>query len=81
MAGSIIALLMGFQAAALVPIAPPADRQTDPHPGMVFNPVTGQYVPIVGRAPASGRRDGLPAGTKLRYNRLGRKIGAAPIGH
>jgi hypothetical protein len=80
MTAPIIALLMGFQA-ALVPIAPPANQQTAPHAGMVFNPVTGQYVPIVGGTPANAHRDGLPAGTKLQYNRLGQKIGEAPIGH
>lgn len=81
MAGSIVALLMGFQAAALVPVAPPATQAAAAHPGMVLNPVTGQYVPIVGDTTGSARRDGLPAGTRLQYNRLGQKIGAAPIGH
>lgn len=81
MAGSIIALLMGFQAATLVPVAPPANQQTSPHPGMALDPVTGRYVPIVGWASPKNVPSGTPAGTRLEYNRLGRKIGAAPLGH
>jgi hypothetical protein len=79
MAGSMIALLMSLQAPALIPDAPPvAQPAKAPPPGMAYDPITGTTIPIVGLRP----NPGLPAaGTRLKYNRLGQKIGEAPIRH
>lgn len=78
MAGPIIALLLSIQAPMLVPDAPPAPRAGKVPPGMAYDPITDTYVPVKGWRPDS--RPGLPpAGTKLRYNRIGQKIGEAPI--
>jgi len=74
-----VAFLMAIQAPALVPDAPPVPRpgQAAP-PGMAYDPITGTYVPI--RSGQQGLAPGLPApGTKLRYNRLGQKIGEVPV--
>jgi len=74
-----IALLMAIQAPSLVPDAPPAPRPGHtPPPGMAYDSVTDTYVPIKGWQPDP--TPGLPAaGTKLRYNRIGQKIGEVPV--
>jgi hypothetical protein len=74
------AFLMAIQAPSLVPDAPPAARADHPAPGMAYNPVTGTYVPIRGGQPDPS--PGLSAaGTKLRYNRIGQKVGEVSVRH
>lgn len=74
-----IALLMAIQAPALVPDAPPVPRSGHATPpGMAYDPITETYVPIKSGQPGSS--PGLPAaGTRLRYNRIGQKIGEVPV--
>jgi len=73
-----IALLVAVQTPSLVPDAPPASRPGYTPPGMVYDPVTGTNVPIKGWQPDPS--PGMPAaGTKLRYNRIGQKIGEVPV--
>jgi hypothetical protein len=74
-----IALLVAIQAPVLVPDAPPVPRPGHaPPPGMAYDPITDTYVPIRGVQPQPA--PGLPAaGTRLRYNRIGQKIGEVPV--
>jgi len=75
---SAIALLMAIQAPTLVPDAPPVPRPGHARPGMAYNPVTDTYVPIKGWR--SDPSSGMPtAGSRLRYNRIGKKIGDVAV--
>lgn len=80
MAAPIVALLLSIQAPMLVPDAPPAPRKGKVPPGMAYDPITDTVVPIIGRnAPQRNRMGTPPAGTRLRYNRIGHKVGEVPV--
>lgn len=73
---AVFALLAAIQAPSLVPDAPPVTRPGHPAPGMAYDPITDTYVPIKGWRPDPG----LPAaGTRLRYNRIGQKVGEVAV--
>jgi hypothetical protein len=48
---------------------------------MLYDAITDRYVPIVGWRPANSANLPTPTGTKFQPNRLGQKLGEAPIGH
>lgn len=80
MAAPIFALLLSIQAPVLVPDAPPAPKKGQVPPGMAYDPITDTVVPIIGwKAPPQGQVGMPPAGTRLRYNRIGKKIGEVPV--
>jgi hypothetical protein len=78
MATSAIVLLLSIQAAT-APVS--GGTHTPPsRPGMVYNDITGHYVPIVGWRPQA-RAGTYSRGTKLERRKIGEKIGEAPLGH
>ncbi|WP_454885280.1 hypothetical protein [Sphingomonas oryzagri] len=80
MAAPIIALLLSIQAPVLVPDAPPVLGKGQVPPGMAYDPITDTVVPIIGWKGTPQSEIGTPpAGTRLRYNRIGKKIGEVPI--
>ena len=80
LSSSAAALLITMLGPVLVPDAPPEPRPGVTPPGMVYDEATDRYVPIIGWQPE--QVSGLPtAGTKLKYSRVGEKIGEVGVRH
>ncbi len=76
---SALILLFAIQAAGGgVTVVDPASTPVS-HPGVVYEEITGTYVPIIGwKQTATGPHE-IEAGTKLQYKRIGQKVGDAAV--
>jgi hypothetical protein len=80
MIGPLLALLLSSPTLGAV-LPAQQERQHPARPGMVYDAVTDRYVPIIGWRPSPSPTLPIPAGTRFQPNRLGQKLGEAPIGH